>query len=665
MAKEKNNKLKELTQELQEASKAYYTENRELMSNKEYDQKYDELAALEKELGVSLPESPTHTVGYRVVSHLEKVAHEVPALSLDKTKDRQALVSWLNGQTAALSWKMDGLTVVATYEKGLLKQAVTRGNGLSGEDITHNAPFIKGLPSVIPEVGKVVVRGEAVISYKDFEEINKSLPEADAYQNPRNLASGSIRQFDSRKCAQRRVHFTAFTFVNALDYCSTYVDSIRMLKNWGFEAVEYQMVNPDTVVDAVGEFEKLIVNNPYPSDGLVLTLNDLAYGESLGITGKFPRNSIAFKWQDDTVETTLRDVEWSASRTGLINPVAVFDTVSLEGTDVSRASLHNISYIQNLRLGIGDLVTVYKANKIIPQIDENLTAGENPLVPVPATCPVCGSQTERRIGADGHTEALYCTNPSCAAKHIGMFERLVCRDGLNVVGLSSSKLEQLIDHGFIKKRTDLFNLDQYKKEISSLDGWGLKSAQNLFDSVYSSRTTTFRQFFYSLGIPGCGHDVAKILEKEFQKKPGYCKTTLLAELLSSKEAVPVLSAMNGIGEVRAKAIKDWYIQNDTEYKLLISRLSISNDMVVVVQTSEKTVSLEGLTFVITGSVHIFKSRNALKEKIESMGGKASGSVSSKTSYLISNEPSTSSKSVKASKLGVPVITEKEFVSKFC
>lgn len=353
---------------------------------------------------------------------------------------------------------MDGLTVVATYENGHLKQAVTRGNGLVGEDITHNAPFIKGLPSSIPEKGKVIVRGEAVISYKNFEEINKSLPETDTYQNPRNLASGSIRQFDSRKCAQRKVHFTAFTFVNALDYCSTYDDSLKMLKRWGFEVVEYWMVDPETVVDAVGKFEKLIVNNPYPSDGLVLTLNDLAYGESLGTTVKFSRNSIAFKWQNDTVETTLREVEWSASRTGLINPVVVFDTVSLEGTDVSRASLHNISYMQNLRLGIGDLVTVYKANKIIPQIDENITAGENPLVPIPAIYPVCGGRTERRIGADGHTEALYCLNPSCAAKHIGMFERLVCRDGLNVVGLSSSKLEQLIDHGFIKRRTDGIHL---------------------------------------------------------------------------------------------------------------------------------------------------------------------------------------------------------------
>ena len=657
-------KLQQLTTELQQAAKAYYTENREIMSNKEYDQKYDELVALEQELGTSLPDSPTHTVGYKVVSHLEKVTHEVPALSLDKTKDRESLISWLNGKMGVLSWKMDGLTVVATYENGKLKQAVTRGNGVVGEDITHNAPVIHGLPMTIPEKGKVIVRGEAVIGYADFKKINETIAVDDAYRNPRNLASGSIRQFDPKKCAERHVHFKAFTFVNALDYTETCEEAFLLLQKWGFEVVEYQMVSPETVVEAVGSFEKRVQDNPYPSDGLVLTFDDLAYGESLGTTGKFPRNAIAFKWKDTTAETTLRDIEWSASRTGLINPVAIFDTVQLEGTDVSRASLHNISYMQDLRLGIGDLITVYKANMISPQIDENLTAGENPLVPVPARCPVCGKPTERRIGADGHTESLYCTNPDCAAKHIGMFERFVCRDGLNVMGLSTSKLEQMIDHGFIKRRTDLFNLDQYKKEIASLEGWGMKSAKKLLDAVYNARTTTFRQFFYSLGIPGCGHDVAKILEKEFQKTPGACKTTLLMELFSSEDILDMLSGMDGIGEVRAKAMKDWYSQDqhDVEYKLLVERLTITDNLIL--DEKPAAVSLEGLTFVITGTVHIFKNRNELKRDIESKGGKASGSVSSKTSYLISNEPSTSSKSVKAASLGVPVITEEEYLEKF-
>lgn len=362
------NKLELLTKELNEASRIYYTENRQIMSNKEWDAKYDELVSLEHKLGYSLPDSPTKNIGYRVVSHLEKVTHEVPALSLDKTKDREALAAWLNGRTGVLSWKMDGLTVVVTYLGGKLVRAVTRGNGVVGEDITHNAPVIHGMPMTIPEKGKVIVRGEAVISYKDFEQINQSLSDGDTYQNPRNLASGSIRQFDSKKCAERQVHFKAFTFVNALEYTDTYDGSLRLLQKWGFEIVDYQMVSSETVVDAINKFEEMIEKNPYPSDGLVLVFNDLAYGKALGTTGKFPRNAIAFKWQDETVETVLRDVEWSASRTGLINPVAVFDTIQIEGTDVSRASLHNLRYMRDLQLGIGDTVSVYKANKIILQV---------------------------------------------------------------------------------------------------------------------------------------------------------------------------------------------------------------------------------------------------------------------------------------------------------
>jgi len=654
------NKLELLTKELNEASRIYYTENRQIMSNKEWDAKYDELVSLEHKLGYSLPDSPTKNIGYRVVSHLEKVTHEVPALSLDKTKDREALAAWLNGRTGVLSWKMDGLTVVVTYLGGKLLRAVTRGNGVVGEDITHNAPVILGMPMTIPEKGKVIVRGEAVISYQDFEEINKSLPEGDTYQNPRNLASGSIRQFDPKKCAERHVHFKAFTFVNALDFNGSYDASLRLLKEWGFDPVEYRIVSPENVIKAVAQFEQQIEENPYPSDGLVLALDDLEYGESLGMTGKFPRNAIAFKWQDETAETVLRNVEWSASRTGLINPVAVFDTVQLEGTDVSRASLHNLRYMQDLQLGIGDTVSVYKANKIIPQLDENLTAGENPPVPVPTKCPVCGHDTKRRIGADGLTESLYCTNPDCAAKHIGMFERFVCRDGLNVVGLSTSKLEQLIDNGFIRNRSDLFSLSQYEGEIASFDGWGEKSAGKLMQAIAKARTTTFRQFFYCLGIPGCGHDVAKILEKEFGKKTGCSKTALLSNLIGTADILDTLS-MDGIGDVRAKAMQDWFETNEAEYKKLLNLLTISDDLI---QKKEISASLEGMTFVITGAVHIFKNRNALKEEIESRNGKVSGSVSSKTDYLISNEPSTSAKSVKAAKLGVPVITEEEFLEKF-
>lgn len=608
----KREQLEILTKELRKASKAYFTENKEIMSNREYDYKYDQLVKLEQELGYSLPESPITNIGYKVVSRLEKVTHAIPALSLDKTKDRYSLATWLNKKTGILSWKMDGLTIIATYQNGSLIQAATRGNGLIGEDISHNASTIQGLPMTIPVNGKVIIRGEAVISYKDFEQINQSLSDGDTYQNPRNLASGSIRQLDSRKCAERQVHFKAFTFVNALEYTDTYDGSLRLLQKWGFEIVDYQMVSSETVVDAINKFEEMIEKNPYPSDGLVLVFNDLAYGKALGTTGKFPRNAIAFKWQDETVETVLRDVEWSASRTGLINPVAVFDTIQIEGTDVSRASLHNLRYMRDLQLGIGDTVSVYKANKIIPQLEENLTAGENPPVPVPVKCPVFGHDTKRRIGADGLTESFYCTNPDCAAKHIGMFESFVCRDGLNVVGLSTSKLEQLIDHGFIRNRTDLFNLSQYEGEIASFDGWGGKSAGKLMQAIAKARTTTFRQFFYCLGIPGCGHDVAKILEKEFGKKPGCSKTALLSSLIGTVDILDTLS-MDGIGDVRTKAMQNWYETNKAEYQKLLSLLTVSDDLI---QKKETSASLEGMTFVITGAVHIFKNRNALKEEME-------------------------------------------------
>ena len=652
-------RMKELVQKLDRAAKAYYQQDTEIISNREYDQMYDELQALEKETGTVLANSPTISVGYEAVDQLPKEEHESPMLSLDKTKDREVLREFIGEHKTLLSWKLDGLTIVLTYENGELAKAVTRGNGVTGEVVTNNARVFKNVPLKIPYQGRLVLRGEAIITYSDFERINESIEDVDAkYKNPRNLCSGSVRQLNNEITARRNVRFYAFTLVSAdgVDFHNSRARQFEWLKEQGFDVVEYRTVTASTLDEAMEYFSTAITENDFPSDGLVALYDDIAYGDSLGRTAKFPRNAFAFKWADEIRETHLLEIEWSPSRTGLINPVAVFEPVELEGTTVSRASVHNVSILKELQLGIGDTITVYKANMIIPQIAENLTRSSK--LEIPDTCPACGHGTQ--IQKVNDVEALYCTNPDCAAKHIGMFERFVCRDGLNVVGLSTSKLEQLIDNGFIRNRSDLFSLSQYEGEIASFDGWGEKSAGKLMQAIAKARTTTFRQFFYCLGIPGCGHDVAKILEKEFGKKTGCSKTALLSNLIGTADILDTLS-MDGIGDVRAKAMQDWFETNEAEYKKLLNLLTISDDLI---QKKEISASLEGMTFVITGAVHIFKNRNALKEEIESRNGKVSGSVSSKTDYLISNEPSTSAKSVKAAKLGVPVITEEEFLEKF-
>lgn len=656
-----NERLKELTELLNEACNAYYNEDHEIMSNKEYDALYDELRAGEKELGIVLPGSPTQTAGFDVVDGLKKVEHEIPALSLDKTKDRHMLGNWLGDRKGILSWKMDGLTVVATYMEGKLVSAVTRGNGHIGEDVTHNARTFAGLPQMIPAKQKVIVRGEAVISYHDFEEINEMLPDDAKYMNPRNLASGSVRLLDARKAAGRKVHFVAFTFANAMELGITSVDlSFRMLQSWGFETVEAEVVDAGNAAEMVGKFEHRIEDNPFPTDGLALTYDDIAYGESLGVTGKYPRNAIAFKWMDETAATTLTEVHWSASRTGLLNPVAVFDTVTLESTRVSRASLHNVSYLQNLELGIGDHITVYKANMIIPQVDKNLTAGEHEPVEIPEKCPVCGGKTEIRIGADGMTRSLYCTNDGCPAKHQGDLERFVSRDAMNIVGLAGSTLETLVGYGFVRNCFDIFELNRYRDQIVTLDGFGVKSYDKLWEAINTSKKTTFRQFFYCLGIPGCGHNIAKILEKELR---GTTKTAALKEILESPDPVMKLMGMDGIGSGKAMTMSEWYDkeENTRMYNDLLKILEITDDRII---TKSAAGVLGGKTFVITGSLTHYKNRKALTLDIEDRGGKVSGSVSAKTDYLISNEPSTSAKSQKAAALGVPVITEDEYIDMF-
>ena len=651
MESDKMTRMQELVGLLNEASRAYYAENREIMSNFEYDRLYDELENLEKETGVILTGSPTANVGYESVDELPKERHETPMLSLGKTKSREELKDWLQGKAAILSWKLDGLTVVLTYRDGALAKAVTRGNGEVGEVITNNARTFKNIPLTIAYKGELILRGEAVITYSDFEKINEEIPEAEArYKNPRNLCSGSVRQLNNEVTAKRNVRFYAFSLVSAqdMDFHNSREEQFHFLEQQGFAVVERKMVTPDTILAAIAEFEKKIATYDVPSDGLVLTYEDIAYGKSLGRTAKFPRDAIAFKWADEIRETTLTEVEWSASRTGLINPVAIFEPVELEGTTVSRASVHNVSIVEELKLGIGDRITVYKANMIIPQIAENLTKSGS--LQIPAVCPVCGGET--KIQNVNDTKTLYCTNPACAAKKIKSFTLFVSRDALNIDGLSEATLEKFISMGFIHEYADLFHLSDYKEEITSMEGFGEKSYSNLMDSIEKARTTTLPRVIYGLGIANIGLVNAKMLCRHFDYD--------LTALQNAKEEE--LSAIEGVGEVIAGAFVRY--MSDAEHirqiENLLPQLHIEKP-----ENSGASQNLAGLSFVVTGTLNNFENRNALKEEIEKRGGKVTGSVTSKTECLINNDvTSASSKNRKAKELQVPILSEEEFLQKY-
>ena len=640
----KIDRIKELVELLNKAGKSYYSEGRELMSNYEYDALYDELGMLEKETGYILSNSPTVNVGYEV----PKERHESPMLSLDKTKSPEALAEWLGSQKGLLSWKLDGLTIVLTYDNGQLQKAVTRGNGEVGEIITNNARVFKNVPVTIPFKGKLVLRGEAIITYSDFERINEQIPEADAkYKNPRNLCSGSVRQLNNEITAQRNVHFFAFTLVSAqdVDFDNSRQRQFEWLKDQGFSVVEYKMVTKDTILDTIEWFEKTIVTNDFPSDGLVILYDDIAYGDSLGRTAKFPRNAMAFKWTDETAETTLREIEWSASRTGLINPVAVFDPVELEGTQVSRASVHNISIVESLKLGIGDRIKVFKANMIIPQIAENLTQSSN--LEIPEVCPVCGGKTQIKQVNDVKT--LYCINEDCQAKHVKSFAHFVSRDALNIDGLSEATLEKFIQHGFLKNFCDLYHLEKFRDEIIALDGFGEKSYENLLTSVENSRNTTLPKFIYGLGIANVGLSNAKMIVQALGND--------IEKVIHAGRQE--LEKIDGVGAVIADTFASYFEneKNKEEFYKLLQEMHIEK-----AQDNQNNQILTGKVFVITGSLEHFENRNQLKERIEQLGGRVTGSVTGKTSYLINNDShSTSSKNKTAAKLGVPVITENEFL----
>ena len=676
MQSEKVKRIQYLVETLNRASKAYYAEDREIMSNREYDALYDELQLLEEETGIVLANSPTVNVGYEAVEELPKEKHETPMLSLGKTKSREELRSWLQGKPAVLSWKLDGLTVVLTYDGGRLVKAVTRGNGEIGEVITNNARTFKNIPLTIPFEGELVLRGEAVITYSDFEKMNAQIPDTEAkYKNPRNLCSGSVRQLNNEITARRNVRFYAFDLVSvrraeivnnegSLNDSRDQGESTEKVKyeaiarskdaqfvflqEQGFEVVEHYTVTEVNILETIELFEKKIEAYDVPSDGLVLSYEDIAYGRSLGRTAKFPRHSIAFKWADELQETTLKEIEWSASRTGLINPVAIFEPVELEGTTVSRASVHNISILRGLHLGIGDRITVYKANMIIPQIEKNLTCSDT--VEIPKVCPVCGGATE--IRQVNEVQSLYCTNEKCPAKSIKAFTLFVSRDAMNIDGLSEATLEKFIDMGLIHEYADLYHMDRHRDVIVNMEGFGEKSYANLMESINASRNTTLHRVIYGLGIANIGLANAKMLCRYFDYD--------LAKMQAAD--VETLSAIEGVGEVIATAFADYMRDEDNLRKIQNLMAELHVEVPVVDEASQ---NMTGLSFVITGSLNHFENRNELKDLIEARGGKVTGSVTGKTTALINNDvASTSSKNKKAKELGIPIMAEEDFLREY-
>lgn len=639
-------KMKELGEKLREASRAYYQEDREIMSNVEYDALYDTLSALEKETGIVLADSPTVNVGYEAVEQLPKEEHERPMLSLDKTKEREALREFIGEHPTLLSWKLDGLTIVLTYEKGELIKAVTRGNGIVGEVITNNARVFKNIPLKISFKGRLVLRGEAIITYSDFEKINETIGDADAkYKNPRNLCSGSVRQLNNEITAKRNVRFYAFSLVSAegVDFRNSREVQFRWLNKQGFEVVEYRKVTAETLDEAMDYFAEAVTTNDFPSDGLVALYDDIAYGESLGTTAKFPRNAMAFKWADEMRDTRLLEIEWSPSRTGLINPVAIFEPVELEGTTVSRASVHNISIMKELKLGIGDTIRVYKANMIIPQIAENLTGSGN--APIPHNCPACGQETI--VKKENDVECLFCVNPGCPAKKIKSFGLFTSRDAMNIDGLSEATLEKFIARGFIHDFGDIFEISRYKDEIVEMEGFGQKSYDNLMESLERVKETTLPRVIYSLGIANIGLANAKVICRHFDNDLDRIRHASLEEV----------SDIDTIGPVIAGNLVAYFKDEDNNRRLdhLMSFLHIQED------SPKQEQIFEGMNFVITGSLVHFGNRSEAKELIESLGGKVTGSVTKKTNYLINNDiQSNSSKNKKARELGIPILSEEDF-----
>lgn len=646
----KKQRMKELIDILDKAAKAYYAESTEIMSNAEYDKLYDELEVLENETGIVLAGSLTRKVGYEVLSSLPKKAHKEPRLSLSKTKEVGELISFLGDKEGILMWKLDGLTIVLTYENGELVEALTRGNGEIGEVVTENARFFENIPLVIPYKGSLMVRGEAIIKYSDFNRINDEITEvAEKYKNPRNLCSGSVRQLSTEITAKRNVNFIVYEDLEGGEKFKTREEELNYLESLGFSVVEHPLVSKENIAEEVKKYSDKIKNSDLPSDGLVLQFNDIAYGNSLGNTAKFPRHSLAFKWRDETAETTLREIEWSASRTGLINPVAIFDAVELEGTTVTRASVHNVSIMRSLKLGVGDKIKVYKANMIIPQILENITQSSSEQIP--KTCPVCGEKTELRD--DEGIQTLYCTNPDCMAKKIKLLTHFVSRDAMNIAGLSEMTLEKFVSENMIHELSDVFKLARYREKIVTMEGFGEKSYNNLIESIDKARKTTTVRLIYSLGIANIGLATAKLICRFFNND--------IDKVIRAK--IEELTQIDGIGEIMAKVFVDYFnkVENVERLENLIAELQLEREEKAEVNSAE-TNEIAGKTFVITGDVEKFKNRRELSEFIEEKGGKVTNSVTGKTNYLINNDvTSNSGKNKKAKELGVKIINEDEFL----
>lgn len=645
-------RMKELINILNKASYEYYQNNSSKLSDFEYDKLYDELVNLEKNTGIVLANSPTQNVGYTVLSNLTKIKHDEKILSLDKTKEPEKLKSWLENKEGMLSWKLDGLTIVLKYNNGELVQAITRGNGEVGEDITHNAKVFKNIPLKISYKDELVVRGEGIISFSDFKRINEELDEDESYKNPRNLCSGTVRQLNSEICAKRNVMFYGFTVFksNGVDFGDKKSNQLLWLKSLGFDTVYNKIVNADNIIESIYEFENKIPENDFATDGLVLTYDSISYSSSLGTTAKFPKDSIAFKWKDETAETVLRNIEWNTSRTGLINPVAVFDSVELEGTTVNRASVHNVSILEDLKLGIGDTIKVYKANMIIPQIAENITKSSN--YEIPTNCPVCGGETEVRTIRDG--KALYCTNPNCSAQIIRSLSHFVSRDAMNIEGFSEETIKKFVEKGFISDYTDIYSIEKFAEDIKNMDGFGEKSYNNLIKSIGNSKKPELPNFIYALGINHVGLSNAKLLCKNIN----YDINKLFT--ISQEELVEI----DGFGDVIAHSICSYF--SDSKNKELIDKiLNIISFAEVYVSSELENINVKEKTFVITGDLNEFKNRKELQGKIEALGGKVTGSVTKKTDYLINNDIlSESSKNKKAKELGIPIITEEQFIKEF-
>ncbi len=644
-------RMQELVRKLNEAAEAYYQKDKEIMSNLEYDALYDELVKAEKETGIVLSNSPTQRVGYTVLSNLEKIRHDAPILSLDKTKDPEKLKTFLGDKKGILSWKLDGLTIVLKYKNGELEQAITRGNGEIGEDVTHTARVFANLPVKIAFHGELILRGEGVISYSEFQRINHTLEEGENYKNPRNLCSGTVRQLNSEIAAKRNVLFYAFTLVSAEGkiLSDSKSENMQWLRDLGFTVVEYKEVVAENILEEVEYFRRHIESNDIASDGLVLTFDSVSYSMSLGRTAKFPKDSIAFKWADETAETTLREIEWNTSRTGLMNPIAVFDPVELEGSTVSRASVHNVSILEELRLGIGDTLRVYKANMIIPQIAENLT--KSGTAEIPKQCFVCGGETEVRTLRDG--KALYCTNPSCQAQRVRTLSHFASRDAMNIEGLSEETLKKFLERGIVSHYPDLFCLDQKQDEIQSMEGFGEKSYNNLIASIEKAKHTALANFIYALGINHVGLRNAKLLCKAYGEDLEKIKSASTEELME----------IEGFGEIIARSISHYF--QDEEHLQLLDKVLPFLHFKKEAATDAEDSPLQGLTFVVTGDLMHYANRKELTAYIESKGGKVTGSVTKKTDYLINNDiASGSSKNKKAKELGIPILQEEAFIEKF-